>query len=437
MVAKIIDTNNLEDRNFINNDPILKKSFENIYNEWNKFLVEKDGRMRIRLPNLIEKYKDNLQFLNNKYFSLIPIFYSSDDIFENFKDCKISILIIDNKIEAFAVGITWPDCYYISHVRSNIKVGCSNVISKLIDSWWDKRKISFYSIDSIEYPLIKLHVDEKNLSAVGCYKKFGFKMTTEILKGDTVMELTKEAYVEKYLLQKKIEHLKTIQKIKNNDSKEELKIIDSNIKEDKDFIINNPNLAKGFEDMEYFWNEYTIKQGGILIIKSQHIIEKYKSQIISHDGIIFFSPTVIRLTASEIFDEYKENHKFSIMIVDDEIVAYAFGYIRENNYVINSVRSLIKGSCTKIIQNLINSYWDNDKLQFKSMDVNNDPSIQLNVIKHNDLAIGCYKKCGFEKVEETLLGYKMRLTKERYVEYYLLPQTEKKLQARQNYKFIN
>jgi hypothetical protein len=39
-----------------------------------------------------------------------------------------------------------------------------------------------------------------NLSAVGCYKKFGFKLTDEILNDEKVMILTKESYAENYLL---------------------------------------------------------------------------------------------------------------------------------------------------------------------------------------------------------------------------------------------
>jgi hypothetical protein len=55
-------------------------------------------------------------------------------------------MIVSNKIEAFAVGHIWPDCFYISHVRSKIKGGCTNIISKLVDSWWDKQKLKFFPI---------------------------------------------------------------------------------------------------------------------------------------------------------------------------------------------------------------------------------------------------------------------------------------------------
>jgi hypothetical protein len=207
MELKILNSNNQDDKDFINNNPILKQSFEYFYNEWNIELMEKNKKMRIRLPNLIEKYKDTLENINGKYFSSSLILYTSYDIFKVFKDTKISIMLVNNKIEAFAVGHVWPDCFYISHVRSNIKGGCTNIISKLINSYWDKQNLKFLPTELDNDPPIKLHVIEKNLSAVGCYTKFGFKMTDEILNGETVMILTKEAYVEKYLLPQTIKIL--------------------------------------------------------------------------------------------------------------------------------------------------------------------------------------------------------------------------------------
>jgi cytidine deaminase len=200
MEVKIIQSNIQDDQDFINNNPILKKNLEVLYNEWNIELIEKNKKMRIRLPNLIEKYKDTLENIDGKYFSSSLILYTSYDIFKQFKDAKITIMIINGKIEAFAVGHVWPDCFYISHVRSKIKGGCTNIISKLIDSWWDKQKLKFLPTELDNDPPIKLHVIEKNLSAIGCYKKFGFKISDEILNGETVMILTKDAYAEKYLL---------------------------------------------------------------------------------------------------------------------------------------------------------------------------------------------------------------------------------------------
>ena len=202
MEVKILNSNSQEDQDYINNNSSRKQSFEDIYNEWNKYIIEKGGKIRVRLPNIIndEKYKKTLENIDGKYYSSSVIFYKSNDIFELFRDTKISIMIVNNKIEAFTVGYVWPDCFYISNVRSNIKGGCTNIISKLIDSWWDKENLKFFPTDSNNDPPIKLHVQEKNLAAVGCYKKFGFKMTDEVLKGDTVMILTKEDYAEKFLL---------------------------------------------------------------------------------------------------------------------------------------------------------------------------------------------------------------------------------------------
>lgn len=207
MEIKILYSSNQEDQDFINNNSIRKQSFEDLYNEWNIELIEKNKKMRIRLPNLIEKYKDVLENIDGKYFSSSLILYTSYDIFKVFKDAKISIMIVNNKIEAFTVGHVWPDCFYISHVRSKIKGGCTNIVSKLIESWWDKQNLKFFPTELDNNPSIKLHVQEANLSAVGCYTKFGFKMTNEILNGETVMILTKEAYVEKYLLPQTIKTL--------------------------------------------------------------------------------------------------------------------------------------------------------------------------------------------------------------------------------------
>jgi hypothetical protein len=69
MEVKILQSNNQEDQDFINNNPIFKKNLEDLYNEWNIELMEKNKRIRIRLPNLIEKYKDTLENIDGKYFS--------------------------------------------------------------------------------------------------------------------------------------------------------------------------------------------------------------------------------------------------------------------------------------------------------------------------------------------------------------------------------
>jgi len=197
---KIIHFNKQEDKDFINSNLGRKESFEKIYNEWNEYIINTRGKIRIRLPNLIEQYKDILENVNEKYYSKKFIFYTSNDIFEQFKNDKFSILLNNNEVVAFAAGIIWQDCFYISHVRSNIKGGCTSVISKLLNSWWNRDKLKFFSTELNNDPTVKLHVLINNLSAVGCYKKFGFKFTDEILNDETVMILTKESYAENYLL---------------------------------------------------------------------------------------------------------------------------------------------------------------------------------------------------------------------------------------------
>jgi len=396
METKILHFLDQKDKDFINNNPNYKKDFEDLC---------------------------NVSDINN--------------FFGNFKDSIVSIAILDNHIVSMAVGWEDKDCLSITDVFTSAthrgKGLCKSVVGALLDNWWEKSQ--FKNNFSI-----KLGVTNDNVAAIKCYKHFGFteipnseSETTNSLGENIIriqMILTKESYAEKYLLPIKVNNLKTLQKTKNNDLGEQLKIIDSNIKEDRDFILNNPRLSKEFEENESFWNETMIKDGYPMNpIKSPHIIEKYKSKLKTDNGISFYSPTLIKYTASEIFDEYKDT-KFSLLITDDEIVGYAIGFISENNYKIKHVRSFIKGSCTKIIQNLINSYWDPKKLQFKSLETNDNPSMLLYVFKNNDGAIGCYKKCGFEKIGETLWSHKMIVTKERYIEKYLLPLTEKKLQER-------
>jgi len=203
MEVKIIHSNKKEDRDFINNNQSLKLSFESIYNKWIPEMIKQFGKIRIRLPNLIEKYKSQLELIDGKYFSKLPIDYTFNDIIEkqkNDRNYNISLLILNNEIVATATGSLWPDCYYISLVRSNYKGGCTSVISKLLDSWWDNKNLKFSSFNSINDPPVKLHVLPDNLPAIGCYKKFGFVMTEESLKGEYLMILTKESYAKNYLI---------------------------------------------------------------------------------------------------------------------------------------------------------------------------------------------------------------------------------------------
>ena len=201
MDIKFIYCNKQEDKNFISNNDILKKNFEDLYNEWNEYGLKRYGRVRVRLPHLIEKYKAYLQNDNGKLFSTVPINYSIDDIFEIHKDDMFVILIVDNQIVATLTSSDiFPDSHYIKLVRSKYKGGCTILVSKLLNSWWDSKNLKFLPINSFYDPTVKLHVDPTNEPAIGCYKKFGFKMTDESWKGEYVMILTKESYAEKYLL---------------------------------------------------------------------------------------------------------------------------------------------------------------------------------------------------------------------------------------------
>jgi hypothetical protein len=73
------------------------------------------------------------------------------------------------------------------------------------------------------------------------------------------------------------------------------------------------------------------------------------------------------------------------MIIDNTLVGYAIGFIKENNYAIKHVRSIMKGACTKIVQNLVNSYWDSKKMQFYSFEGNNDPLIQAKKLSQRNI----------------------------------------------------
>ena len=158
-------------------------------------MIESGQKIRVRSPNLIEKYKNQLENIKGKYYSSTMIYNTSSEIFEKFNNSKFSILILDNEIKAIAIGSIWPDCLYISHVRSNIKGGCTKVIDKLLNSWWNNDKLQFIPSESNNDPFIMLHVLPNNKSAKGCYKKFGFGLTDEIFRGEEVMILTKESYV--------------------------------------------------------------------------------------------------------------------------------------------------------------------------------------------------------------------------------------------------
>ena len=101
MEVKIIHSNKKEDRDFINNNQSLKLSFENIYNKWIPEMIKQFGKIRIRLPNLIEKYKSTLRNIDGKYYSDKSILMTSEDIFNTYYiwqgfDSRITIVKIYN-----------------------------------------------------------------------------------------------------------------------------------------------------------------------------------------------------------------------------------------------------------------------------------------------------------------------------------------------------
>lgn len=203
MKTIIINSNNIDERNSIINNPKYNSSFETLYFEWIKFMIETDKKIRIRLPDLIEQHKSTLENIDGKFYSTVPIQYSSQNIFDSHSNQRFSLLIDDDEnIKGMAIGSTWPDCYYISHVRSNIKGGCTQIINKLVRSYWDQDRQKFISFNSIENPIIKLHVLKDNIPAKKCYSKFGFIeiddqtiLTNKSLIGNITMILTNDAYI--------------------------------------------------------------------------------------------------------------------------------------------------------------------------------------------------------------------------------------------------
>jgi hypothetical protein len=179
----------------------------------------------------------------------------------------------------------------------------------------------------------------------------------------------------------------------------ETKIIDPNIKEDRNFINNDLILKKTFED---------------------HINWKQEP-----------------LTSDQIFKKHN-NNIFSLVILPNKgVVSTAMLTQYSDTLYISDVYSSIEniGGCSKVMENLLKFLWDKQKLQFKD-----NLNVTLGVAKINKYAIKCYTKFGFvEKFDPKAFNnfQPMILTKEAYIEKYLLPQTEKKLQARQNYKFMN
>jgi cytidine deaminase len=163
MEVKIIQSNNQKDQDFINNNPLLKKTFENHVN-WKRELLTSD--------QIFEKY-------NNNIFSLG--------------------ILPEQGIVSIAMLTEYPDTFYISDTYSSVENigGCTKVIANLLNFLWDKQKLQFK--DNLN---VQLGVAKINTYAIKCYTKFGFveKLNTKLNTNSQSMILTKEAYAEKYLL---------------------------------------------------------------------------------------------------------------------------------------------------------------------------------------------------------------------------------------------
>jgi len=173
---------------------------------------------------------------------------------------------------------------------------------------------------------------------------------------------------------------------------EQVKLLYFTKQEDINFILDNGELKDSFEEIYNEWFTDNLSE-----IKN----------------------------ANEIFQFYKDNI-FSILIVNNKIVSFAIGWKYETFYLISHVRSNFKGGCTKVIDKLINSLWDE-----KNYDFYNKIPIVLEVKKNNMQAIGCYIKFGFEDVENYVSKDPttkwMILIKEKYMKKFLLSKSIKEL----------
>ena len=362
METKILNFNNQEDIDYIINNPIFKKDFENLCNRYSSDSMD----IFIKRP----KYLNGIfaiAILGDHIISMAKGEERKECLYREIPNFAPAPNTKSKKTSVLKFNI----CLYITNVFTSEshrgKGGCRAVIKSLLKHWYTYTSDGFINDLSV-----MLSVTYDNIAAINCYKYFGF---TEVMDSETTIKdffgkeerlfkmiLTKEAYIEKYLLPYSLESLKTKQlenqqlENLNINSKKELKIIDSDKVEDRNFIINNSKLSKEFEDMEFFWTQYEFKMADHILVRSKTLIEKYKSEL-KVLGTNYFSTKLIRLTASEIFEEYSGD-KFSIMIVDDTLVGYTIGFIKQNNYMVKHVRSIMKGVCTKIIQNLVNYYWD-------------------------------------------------------------------------------
>jgi len=173
METKILNFNNQEDIDYIRNNSIFKKDFENLANRYSS---------------------DSMDILIKK---------------PKYLNCIFAIAILDNHIISMAKGEERKECLYITNVFTSEsyrgKGGCKAVIKSLLRHWYTYTSDGFINDLSV-----MLSVDYDNMHAINCYKYFGF---TDIPNSQTIattaigeevtsikMILIKEAYIEKYLL---------------------------------------------------------------------------------------------------------------------------------------------------------------------------------------------------------------------------------------------
>jgi len=202
MEIKILDFSKEEDRNFILSESTYKKEFEDLCN-W---------------PNRSE---------------------TAEQLFENYKTRTFVIGILDNHLVSMAVGWQKKDHLTIADVFTSPsyrgKGLCKAVIQTLLRSF-------FYYCDGGKFKnnlSFEIGVTHDNISAIKCYEYFGFttipnsEYYVKTALGEEVkrikMILTKEAYIEKFLLPFKLNQLKTKQNenINIQNSKQELIILDA------------------------------------------------------------------------------------------------------------------------------------------------------------------------------------------------------------------
>jgi cytidine deaminase len=190
----------------------------------------------------------------------------------------------------------------------------------------------------------------------------------------------------------------------------ETKILDFSKQEDRDFILkSNSSYKKEFEDLCNWPN---------------------RSE-----------------TADQLFENFK-TRTFVLGILDNHLVSMAVGWAKKDYLTISDVFTLPdyrgKGLCKAVIGTLLRSFFTYiNGGQFK-----NNLSFEFGVTHDNIAAIKCYEYFGFTIVPDsytyakTSLGeevkrIKMILTKEAYVEKYLLPKIEQKLESKKLHKDNN